>query len=166
MVHELDRMGLIPCVGDSKGYPVYDGRALERFSDRGALDRAMASGRLLTRDEVARYLRIRCSDVGHLVTARWLEPVTWVRSGWQRRRSAPEVPLFRPADLDILLAHPAIDWDDVRATPAGRPSPLARLTGRPGKYTAGSSDRPVTVRVASALRSHRMDWTGAVCQSR
>ncbi len=127
---ELDRAGLIPCVGEYKGYPVYDGRALETFSDRDALNRAMAAGRLLTRDEAARHLQIRPSDIGHLISARWLEPVTWVRSSWQRRRSAPEVPLFRVADLDILLAHPAIDWGAVRSTPAGRPSPLARLTAR------------------------------------
>jgi hypothetical protein len=31
---ELDRTGLVPCTGEYKGYPVYDGRALERFSDR------------------------------------------------------------------------------------------------------------------------------------
>jgi hypothetical protein len=127
---ELDRTGLVPCVGEYKGYPLYDGRALENFTDRGALDRAMASGRLLTRDEAARHLRIRLSDLGHLTGAQWLEPVTWVRSSWQRRRSAPQVPLFRSADLSVLLAHPAIDWDAVRATPAGRPSPLARLTVR------------------------------------
>jgi hypothetical protein len=45
---ELDRTGLIPCTGEHKGYPLYDGRALENFTDRDALDRAMASGRLLT----------------------------------------------------------------------------------------------------------------------
>ena len=127
---ELDRTGLVPCTGEYKGYPVYDGRALEKFSDRDALDRAMTSGRLLTRDEAARNLRIRPSDIGHLIDAHWLEPVTWVRSNWQRRRSAPEVPLFRSADLDVLLGHPAIDWDAVRSTAAGRPSPLARLTAR------------------------------------
>jgi hypothetical protein len=48
---ELDRTGLVPCVGEYKGYPLYDGRALENFTDRSALDPAMASGRLLTRDE-------------------------------------------------------------------------------------------------------------------
>lgn len=133
---ELDRMGLIPCVGDYKGYPLYDGRALEKFSDREALNRAMTAGRLLTRDGVAGYLQVRRSDVGHLVAAHWLEPVTWVRSGWQRRRSAPEVPLFRAGDLDILLMHPAIDWDEVRATPPGRPSPLAKLTARRRKHPA------------------------------
>jgi hypothetical protein len=134
---ELDRMGAIPCVGDYKGYPLYDGRAIERFTDRQALDRAMAAGRLLTRDQAAGYLKIRRSDVGHLVAAHWLEPVTWVRSAWQRRRASPQVPLFRAGDLDILLTHPAIDWDAVRATPAGRPSPLARLTTR--RRTGGTA---------------------------
>jgi hypothetical protein len=136
---ELDRMGLIPCAGEYKGYPLYDGRALERFSDRAALDRALGAGRLLTRDEAAGYLQVRRSDVGHLVAAHWLEPVTWVRSSWQRRRSAPRVPLFRAGDLDILLTHPAIDWTVVRATPAGRPSPLAALTARPPKRPAARS---------------------------
>lgn len=127
---ELDRAGVIPCTGDYKGYPLYDGRALERFTDRAALDRAMAAGRLLTRGQAAAYLGIRPADVGHLITAQWLEPVHWVRSGWQRRRSAPRVRLFRAGDLDVLLVHPAIDWDAVRATPPGRPSPLAALTAR------------------------------------
>jgi hypothetical protein len=137
---ELDRMGLIPCTGEYKGYDLYDGRALERFSDRAALDRAQVAGRLLTRDEVAGYLQVRRSDVGHLVAAHWLEPVTWVYSRWRRRdQAAPRVPLFRAGDLDILLAHPAIDWTVVPATPAGRPSPLARLTARPPKRPGARS---------------------------
>lgn len=130
---ELDRTGLIPCVGDYKGHLLYDGRALERFSDRAALERAMKDGRLLTRDAAAEYLQIRRSDLEHLVDAQWLEPTTWVHSGWQRRSSSPKIPLFRTADLDVLLAHPAIDWDEVRATPPGRPSPLAMLTARSRK---------------------------------
>jgi hypothetical protein len=127
---ELDRAGLVPCTGEYKGYPLYDGRALESFTERAALDRAMAIGGLLTRDQAARHLRIRPSDIGHLIDAKWLEPVTWVRSSWQRRRSAPQVPLFRVGDLDVLAMHPAIDWDTVRSTPPGRPSLLARLTAR------------------------------------
>lgn len=125
---ELDRRGLIPQV--YKDYPLYDGQALERFADREALERATKDGCLLTRDQVAGYLGVRRPDVEHLVRAQWLEPVTWVRSGWQRRRDAPEVPLFRVADVDVLLAHPSIDWDAVRATPAGRPSPLATFSPR------------------------------------
>ena len=127
---ELDRMGLIPRVGEYKGHAVYDGRALEQFHDRAALQQAIARGRLLTRDEVAGYLQVRRADVEHLVRGNWLEPVTWVCSGWQPRHSTPAVPLFRVADLDVLLAHPAIDWEQVRATPARRASPLAVLSRR------------------------------------
>lgn len=124
---ELARMGLIPQVGDYKGYPLYDGRALEAFTDREALEQACINGRLLTRDDVARYLHVRRSDVEHLLRNNWLEPVIWVRGARQRRRERPAVPLFRAADLDALLAHPKIDWDHVRATPDGKPSPLATL---------------------------------------
>ncbi|WP_370973878.1 hypothetical protein [Amycolatopsis sp. cg9] len=127
---ELDRLGLIPEVGEYKDYPLYDGRALEHFDDRAALEKALVDGRLLQRTEVVEHLRVRASDVEHLIRANWLEPVTWVRSGRQRRRSIPAVPLFRAADLEVLLDHPAIDWDAVRATPAGRPSPLAKLSPR------------------------------------
>lgn len=130
---ELDRMGLITKVGDYQGYPIYDGRALELFSDRDALNQAITNGRLLNRAEVVDYLRVRRSDVEHLVRAGWLEPITWVRSGWQRRSEYPRVSLFRVADLEVLLAHPAIDWNEVRATPAGKPSPLATLTTRHGR---------------------------------
>lgn len=33
-----------------------------------------------------------------------------------------------PYGLTWLLTHPAVDWGEVRATPPGRPSPLARHT--------------------------------------
>ncbi|MEU6236680.1 hypothetical protein [Kitasatospora sp. NPDC047058] len=43
------------------------------------------------------------------------------------------MPLFRRGNLDVLLAHPGIDWEAVRATARGQPSPLARLTTRAGR---------------------------------
>lgn len=128
---ELDRQGHIPQIGEHKGHRLYDGRALERFDDRDALQRAIRDGRLLNRDEATAHLRIRRSDFDHLVRGNWLEPVTWVRSGWQRRRAQPTVPLFRLGDLEVILAHPAIDWDEVRRTPTGRASTLARISRGP-----------------------------------
>ncbi|KAK1176684.1 hypothetical protein B7755_052060, partial [Streptomyces sp. NBS 14/10] len=127
---ELDRVGLIECIGEYKGHALYDGQALEHFNDRAALEKAQRSGRLLNRTDAASHLGIRVSDIEHLINAKWLEPITWVRSGWQRRREAPTVPLFRVGDLELLAVHPAIDWDQVKRTPKGRPSPLARLTTR------------------------------------
>jgi hypothetical protein len=133
-VMELGRKDLIPVTGEYKGNDLYSGRALERFTDRQALDAAAHSGRLHTKDQAAGYLQVRAADIDHLVRARWLQPVHWVHSSWQRRKDHPSVALFRRGDLDVLLAHPAIDWDDVRATPKGRPSALARLTaGRAGR---------------------------------
>jgi hypothetical protein len=127
---ELARLDLIPEVGAYKHSPLYCGRALERFDDRAALERAVQRGRLHTADEAAAYLRVRRCDLDHLVRAGWLEPARWVRSRWQPRRSAPTVALYRTGDLDVLATHPAIDWAQVRSTPRGRPSPLARLTTR------------------------------------
>ncbi|MFE4265392.1 hypothetical protein [Streptomyces sp. NPDC056883] len=127
---ELDRLGLVERVGDYKGHALYDGQALEDFADRAVLERAKHNGRLLDRTAAAKYLGIRACDFDHLTRAKWLRPQMWVHSGWQRRRDAPCVALFRLGDLDVLLVHPAIDWDPVRATPKGRPSPLARLTSQ------------------------------------
>lgn len=134
---ELERRGLIPRVGEYKGHPLYCGRALENFTAREALVDALIDGRLYTADQAAEYLRIRRSDFDHLTRSGWLAAVTRVHSGWQRRREAPAVPLYRAGDLDVLLEHPAIDWAAVRATAAGRPSPLARLSFPP----AGASAR-------------------------
>ncbi|MGA4844669.1 hypothetical protein [Streptomyces sp. G45] len=127
---ELDRVGLIESVGEYKGYDLYDGQALEHFNDRAALERAQRDGKLLTRTDAAAHLGIRASDIEHLINAKWLEPTIWVRNSRHPRRAAPTVPLFRVGDLDLLAVHPAIDWDEVKATPKGRPSPLAKLTPR------------------------------------
>ncbi|MCX4094837.1 hypothetical protein [Nocardia sp. alder85J] len=128
-VEELARMQVIPEVGEYKGYRLYCGRTLERFTDLATLGRAEARGQLLTAAGAADYLRVRVSDLSHVVGAKWLEPVKYGRSRWR-----VQVALFRVADLDVLLTHPGIDWEAVRATPAGRPSPLAALTrGRAGE---------------------------------
>jgi hypothetical protein len=132
---ELDRQGHIPQIGEHKGHILYDGRALGRFDDRAALLRAIRDGRLLNRDESTTHLEIRRSDFDHLVRSNWLEPVTWVHSSWQRRREQPAVALFRLGDLEVILAHPAIDWDEIRQTPSGRPSTLARISRGPTRRT-------------------------------
>jgi hypothetical protein len=125
---ELARVDAVPVVGDHKGYPVYCGRTLEAFDDRARLQRAVHDGQLLQITEVAEYLQIRVADAKHLVRAGRLVEVLRVRSSWQRsRRAAPIVPLYRTGDLDALLTDPTIDWQEVRSTPLGRPSSLAKL---------------------------------------
>ncbi|MFI9845164.1 hypothetical protein ACIHFD_49655 [Nonomuraea sp. NPDC051941] len=127
-VIELARQGLIAEAGTYKGHQLYDEAAIAGFTDRAALERAFHNGGLRTSDEAAAYLRVRRSDFDHLVHAQWLEPSGWAYGPYQRRRDSPCVALYRTGDLDVLLGHPGIDWDQVRATPAGRPSALATLT--------------------------------------
>jgi hypothetical protein len=124
---ELARRGHLHPAGDYKGHQLYSGRDIAAFRDRQVLDTAARTGRQHDRTAAAAYLNIRPADLEHLISSQWLTPITWVHSGWQRRRDVPAVPLFRTGDLDVLLAHPAIDWDEVRATPRGRPSSLAKL---------------------------------------
>jgi hypothetical protein len=127
-VMELGRMGLIPVIGAYKDHDLYDGRALETFTDRQALNEAARAGILYTADKATMFLQVRRSDFGHLLRTGRLAEVHRVRSSHQRRREHPAVALYRRRDLDALLADPDIPWEEVRATPAGRPSPLSKLT--------------------------------------
>ena len=125
-VEELARRCLLPVAGSYKGWPVYDGQALEAFADTAAAAEATRAGELRTADQSAAYLRIRRSDLNYLTRSKILRPVRYGRGPWDRRGEAG-VPLYRTGDLDQLAARPGIDWDAVRATPPGRRSPLKRL---------------------------------------
>lgn len=129
-VAELARRGLIPVAGDYKSFALYDGLALEAFTDAAAAAEAARAGRLRIAGEAARYLRIRRADLGHLIRAGLLAPGGWARGPFDRR-STRSVPLYRTGDLDDLAARPSIDWGAVRTTPKGRRSLLAGLPGAP-----------------------------------
>lgn len=126
-ITELARRGHIREAGDYKGHTLYSGRDLAAFTDQTTLAEAAHTGRQQDRTSATAYLEVRPTDLEHLIRAGLLKACTRVHSGWQRRREAPAVPLFRTGDLDTLLTHPAIDWPAVRATPPGRRSPLAKL---------------------------------------
>jgi hypothetical protein len=125
-IEELARRGLLPVTGYYKGYPVYDGRVLEAFTDAAAAGEATRTGQLRTAGQSAAYLRIRRSDLRHLTRCGLLTPAKWGQGPWDRRDTC-SVPLYRTGDLDQLAARPGIDWAAVRATPPGRRSPLKRL---------------------------------------
>lgn len=131
-VAELGRRGLIPVTGYYKGFALYDGRALQTFTDAAAAAEANQAGQLRTADQAAAYLRIRRADLDHLTRAGLLSPARWAHGPYDRRRTF-SVPLYRTADLDGLTSVPGIDWEAVRATPKGHRSPLARLPDAPGR---------------------------------
>jgi hypothetical protein len=133
-VEELARRGLIPVVDYYKNCPLYDGRVLETFTDVAAAIQATWAGHLRTADESAAHLRIRRSDLDHLVRAGLLAPASWGHGPFDRRDTF-SVPLYRTGDLDDLAARPDIDWTAVRAVQAGRRSPLGALP------TAAASSR-------------------------
>lgn len=129
-VEELARRGLIPTVGYYKGYPLYDGQALDAFADIAAAVEATWAGHLRTADESAAFLRVRRSDLDHLVRAGLLAPASWGHGPFDRR-DIFSVPLYRTGDLDDLAAWPDINWATVRAVQAGRRSLLAALPPAP-----------------------------------
>ncbi len=131
-VRELVRTGQLQVVGAYKGRPLYCGRALEALAGRAdaaaVLAQAERDGRLMIADEAAAHLRIRRSDFGHLVRAGVVAPADWGHS-----RYGQYVPLYRALDLDGVAENPGVDLDAVRATPAGRRSPLASLPTTSGE---------------------------------
>lgn len=139
-VMELGRRHLIPVVGEYKGHALYDGRALEAFTDRDALDAAAHAGQLYSKSAAAAYLRVRQADLEHLLRAGLLTESHRVRSWNQPKRAYPAVALYRRGDLDALLARTDIDWKQVQSTPKGYPSPLAKLPDK----------EPVTARPSAA----------------
>lgn len=125
---ELCRRGLLPIVGEYKGYPIYCGRTLETIDlDPELLAHVTAVGRLLTADQAAERLRIRRADLNHLTRAGLLTATSWSRYGGLPKSAAPDVPLYRCGDLDALAADTSIDWAAVRAAAPGTRSPLAAL---------------------------------------
>ncbi len=97
-VEELARRGLIPQAGWYKDYPLYDGRALEAFTDTAVAVEATRAGELRTADQSTAYLRIRRADFGHLTRAGLLTPTDWGHGPWDRRDRF-SVPLYRTGDL-------------------------------------------------------------------
>ena len=151
-VEELARRDLLPVTGSCKEHALYDGRALEAFTDTGAAADATRAGRLRTADQAAAYLRIRRSDLNHLTRSGVLTPVKYGHGPWDRRNET-SVPLYRTGDLDQLTARPGIDWAAVRATLPGRRSPLAdhrRSRSRPGR-----ARRPATAKAATVTGQDR-----------
>lgn len=129
-VHELGRQGRILIVGYYKDHPLYCGRTLETWGSIDEVERANDLGERYTADRAADWLGIRKSDFTHLVRLGWLTPVAWGRGPFTAKKYAPDVPLYRAGDITKLLVHPDIDWDAVRAVPAGKRSLLADLPDR------------------------------------
>ncbi|MEV6147042.1 hypothetical protein [Streptomyces sp. NPDC051992] len=126
---ELARRNHLPRCGEYKGYPLYCGLTLERFTDRRKVARASAAGRTYTRDDAAAALGLRTADFDHLLRAGLLTHSETTVSTWYK---GVTVRLYRQADLDRVLRTPRIDFDAVRATPKGHQSPLAKLPTRAG----------------------------------
>ncbi len=125
-VEELARRGLLPVTGYYKHHALYDGRALEAFTDTAAAVDATWAGQLRTAGQAARYLRIRRSDLNHLTRCGALKPVKHGCGPFDRRGQA-SVPLYRTGDLDQLATRADIDWAAVRAAQPGQRSPLAAI---------------------------------------
>ena len=94
------------------------------------------AARLVTADAAAEHMEIRRADFDHLVRLGMLYPSRTHTKTVGRRRTV-DVPLYRTRDLDGALRDAPVDWEEIRSTKPGKPSPLARLgEPKPSRATA------------------------------
>lgn len=112
--------------GAKSRYRRTDIAGLTRDRDLAA---AIRTGDTLGPEQAAAHLEVRRVDVDALVDAGLLAPIGQATKpvGYS---STVKVPLYRAAHLNQVLDAPGIDWEAVRATPAGKPSPLRALAPR------------------------------------
>lgn len=130
-VRELERLGCIKSRVKADGWSSFDGRSVEAFTRSESFAAIVAgadvTGRSMMADDVAAELRVRRSDVDHLVRSGLLKPMRVGLTGHVSKSKDPGLPLYRAGDVAALFVGSGIDWDAVRATPKGHRSPLAKL---------------------------------------
>ncbi|BBG20748.1 putative exonuclease (plasmid) [Actinacidiphila reveromycinica] len=103
---------------------------VERLAGNEELAEDVRAARLVGPELAAQHLEIRRRDFDYCVQAGWVAPVSSSLRRYGARREV-EVPLYRVGDLDALLELPDVDWELVRATRPGRPSPLREFAALP-----------------------------------
>ncbi|MFH9959640.1 hypothetical protein ACH4OX_36275 [Streptomyces roseolus] len=127
-IGHLVRAGLLAYLGGDPAYPdVHPDQvaALARRRDLPALlDRHVPLGP----DQAAVRLGVRRSDFDQVVRLGWIAPTGTVEIDYKRQGGVTTVPLYSAEEVALLpVTRPAVDWQAVRATPAGCRSPLAAL---------------------------------------
>ncbi|MEU0389186.1 3'-5' exonuclease [Streptomyces chartreusis] len=145
---------------------------VERLAGNEDLGADILAARMLGPELAAQHLEIRRRDLDYCIEAGWLAPVSHVRrtvwSGGRGHRKVVEVPMYRVGDLDALKDIPGVDWESVKATKPGRPSPLrafAQLAPQRAAAVRAFIDElrerfglPVWARFANLDNRWAIDW--------
>lgn len=145
---------------------------VERLAGNEVLEADIRAARMLGPELAAQHLEIRRLDLDYCIEAGWLTPVSHVRrtvwSGGRRHHKVVDVPMYRVGDLDALRDIPGVDWEAVRATKPGRPSPLrafAQLAPKRAAVVRAFVDElretfglPVWTRFANLDNRWLIDW--------
>jgi hypothetical protein len=79
-------------------------------------------------DQAAARLAVRRADFDWMLRLKWIEPAESVEVRFGTSKAgAVDVSLYTAYSVDALAARTDIDWEQLRATPKGRRSPLAAL---------------------------------------
>ncbi|MBL1086853.1 3'-5' exonuclease [Streptomyces actinomycinicus] len=145
---------------------------VERLAGNEDLGADILAARMLGPELAAQHLEIRRRDLDYCIEAGWLAPVSHVRrtvwSGGRGHQKVVDVPMYRVGDLDALKDIPGVDWEAVRATKPGRPSPLrafAQLAPQRAAVVRAFVDElrerfglPVWTRFANLDNRWLIDW--------
>ncbi|MGR7000793.1 exonuclease domain-containing protein [Yinghuangia aomiensis] len=100
------------------------------LADDADLAEELRRDRALGPEQAAAHLDVRRVDFEHAVDAGWIAPAEHVERQVGRYKTV-RVPLYRVGDVEDLRDLPGVDWEAVRAVPAGRPSALREFVRRP-----------------------------------
>lgn len=124
----VDRGLLVDLSANPEGTLHHPGR-VGQVCRREDLTDLVAADTPLGPEQAAARLRVRRTDVDHMIRLGWIHSPQSieVRFGTSRAGAA-SAPLHTTASVDTVIpAHPEIDWEQLRAVEKGRRSPLASL---------------------------------------
>lgn len=132
-IDDLVLAGVLTFVGryGDQDNPVLDVEALRGLAARDDFTELLDTHRLIGPRDAAAYLGIRPADFKYVCAAGWISPAATHRKNVGHRNRQIQYGAYRKRELQALYELPGVDWDKVRATPAGHHSPLRAFADRP-----------------------------------
>lgn len=148
-VDDLVYAGVLAYTGRFKGHPLVDSAAVRALAARDDLSALLDKHRMMSTKQAAEYLDIRPTDIGYVVAAGWITPTRFRR---KRVGITKEItyPVYHRRQLDALAELPGVNWQAVRETPRGHPSPLR-------EYVTRQPTRAQIIRWFMAKLSHQYE---------
>jgi hypothetical protein len=126
----IDRKLLTELSANPDGSLVHPGQVAETCR-RQDLAELVAADTPLGPEQAAARLGVRRAEFDWMLRLKWIKPAESIEVRFGTSRAgAVDVALYTTASVDALAARADVDWEQLRAVPKGRRSPLAALAKR------------------------------------